>query len=131
WALYLLAFDPQVQARAADEAQATLDGRAAAAADLPRLPYIRQVIEEALRLYPPAAFLSRTARAHDMLGGREVLPGDTIMLPIYALHRHHLLWDDPDRFDPGRFAPGTTRDRFAFLPFGAGPRICIGASFAL
>ncbi|WP_288950017.1 cytochrome P450 [uncultured Paracoccus sp.] len=131
WALYLLAFDPQVQARAADEAQATLDGRAAAAADLPRLPYIRQVIEEALRLYPPAAFLSRTARAHDMLGGREVLPGDTIMLPIYALHRHHLLWDDPDRFDPERFAPGTTRDRFAFLPFGAGPRICIGASFAL
>ncbi|QFQ86154.1 cytochrome P450 [Paracoccus kondratievae] len=131
WALYLLAFDPQVQARAADEAQATLDGRAAAAADLPRLPYIRQVIEETLRLYPPAAFLSRTARAHDMLGGREVLPGDTIMLPIYALHRHHLLWDDPDRFDPERFAPGTTRDRFAFLPFGAGPRICIGASFAL
>ncbi|SMG51114.1 cytochrome P450 [Paracoccus sp. J56] len=131
WALYLLAFDPQVQARAADEAQATLDGRAAAAADLPRLPYIRQVIEEALRLYPPAAFLSRTARAHDMLGGREVLPGDTIMLPIYALHRHHLLWEDPDRFDPERFAPGTTRDRFAFLPFGAGPRICIGASFAL
>ncbi|GLK62872.1 cytochrome P450 [Paracoccus kondratievae] len=131
WALYLLAFDPQVQARAADEAQATLDGRAAAAADLPRLPYIRQVIEEALRLYPPAAFLSRTARAHDMLGGREVLPGDTIMLPIYALHRHHLLWNDPDRFDPERFAPGTTRDRFAFLPFGAGPRICIGASFAL
>ena len=66
------------------------------------------------------------------LGGREVRPGDTIMLPIYALHRHHMLWDDPDRFDPGRFAPDAPpRDRFAFLPFGAGPRICIGASFAL
>src|SRR5690606_42143340 len=63
--------------------------------------------------------------------GREVLPGASIMLPIYALHRHNLLWEDPDRFDPERFAPGTTRDRFAFLPFGAGPRICIGASFAL
>ena len=53
------------------------------------------------------------------------------MLPIYALHRHRLLWDDPDRFDPDRFAPGVDRDRFAFLPFGGGPRICIGANFAL
>ncbi|RDW14800.1 cytochrome P450 [Paracoccus thiocyanatus] len=131
WALYLLAFDAQVQQRAADEAVAALGGRAGTAADLPRLPYIRQVVEEALRLYPPAAFLSRTARVHDRLGGREVRPGDTIMLPIYALHRHHMLWDDPDRFDPDRFAPDVTRDRFAFLPFGAGPRICIGASFAL
>ncbi|WJS83241.1 cytochrome P450 [Paracoccus sp. TOH] len=131
WALYLLAFDPQVQDRAATEARSALAGRAATAADLPRLAYIRQVVEEALRLYPPAAFLSRTARIHDSLGGREVRPGDTIMLPIYALHRHRLLWDDPDRFDPGRFAAGVTRDRFAFLPFGAGPRICIGASFAM
>lgn len=131
WALYLLAFDPVVQARAAAEACAALDGRAATVADLPQLTYIRQVVEETLRLYPPAAFLSRTAQIHDKLGGREVRPGDTIMLPVYALHRHHLLWDDPDAFDPDRFAPEATRDRFAFLPFGAGPRICIGASFAL
>ena len=131
WALYLLAFDPAVQDRAAAEARAALGDRAATAVDLPRLPYVRQIVDEALRLYPPAAFLSRTARIHDSLGGREVLPGDTVMLPIYALHRHHLLWDDPDAFDPDRFAPGVTRDRFAFLPFGAGPRICIGASFAL
>lgn len=131
WSLYLLAFDPEVQARAAIEADAALGGRVASAADLPRLPYLRQVVEEALRLYPPAAFLSRTARRPDSLGGREVRPGDTIMLPIYALHRHRLLWDRPDAFDPDRFAPGVSRDRFAFLPFGAGPRICIGASFAL
>ncbi len=131
WALYLLAFDPGVQHRAAIEARAVLGARAATAADVPHLTYVRQVVDEALRLYPPAAFLSRTARIRDTLGGREVLPGDTVMLPIYALHRHHMLWDDPDRFDPGRFAPGVTRDRFAFLPFGAGPRICIGASFAL
>jgi cytochrome P450 len=131
WALYLLAFDPEVQERAAAEARAVLSGRAATAADLPRLPYIRQVADEALRLYPPAALLSRTALVHDSLGGRVVLPGDTIMLPVYALHRHHLLWDDPDAFDPDRFAPGVTRDRYAFLPFGGGPRICIGAGFAL
>ena len=128
WALYLVAFDPAVQDRAAAEV-AGIDR--ITAADLPRLPYVQQIVQETLRLYPPAAFLSRTARRADTLGGREVRPGDTVMLPIYALHRHRLLWDDPDRFDPNRFAPGVDRDRFAFLPFGGGPRICIGANFAL
>lgn len=90
---------------------------------------IQRIVSEALRLYPPAAFLSRTAQVADRLCGREVLPGDTVMLPIYALHRHHLLWDRPDAFDPDRFL--ITPDRYAYLPFGAGPRICIGASFAL
>ncbi|MCB2130735.1 MAG: cytochrome P450 [Rhodobacteraceae bacterium] len=131
WALYLCAFDPAVQARARTEAQAVLGRRAATVADLPALGYVRQVVDEALRLYPPAAFLSRTAIAHDELCGREVRPGDTVMLPIYALHRNHLLWRDPDRFDPDRFADSKSIDRFAYLPFGGGPRICIGASFAL
>lgn len=129
WALYLCAFDPAVHDRAAAEARAALGDRAATAADLPALPLIRRIVDEALRLYPPAAFLSRTARAPDVLCGREIQPGDTVMLPIYALHRHHLLWDRPDAFDPDRFL--TTPDRYAFLPFGAGPRICIGASFAI
>ena len=129
WALYLMAFDPEVQERAAAEAQAVLGDRPAAAADVEQLPYITRIVQETLRLYPPAAFLSRTAQAADRLCGREVLPGDTVMLPIYALHRHHLLWDRPDAFDPDRFL--TPPDRFAFLPFGAGPRICIGAAFAL
>lgn len=129
WALYLCAFDPAIQDRAAAEAQAALGDRAAVAADLPRLPLVQRIVNEALRLYPPAAFLSRTAQVADRLCGREVLPGDTVMLPIYALHRHHLLWDRPDAFDPDRFL--TTPDRYAFLPFGAGPRICIGAGFAL
>lgn len=129
WALYLCAFDPAVQARAAAEAQAA--GPRITAAELPRLPYVQQVVQESLRLYPPAAFISRTARRADSLGGRRIEPGDTVMLPIYALHRHHLLWENPDAFDPERFAPGVERDRFSFLPFGGGPRICIGASFAL
>jgi cytochrome P450 len=131
WSLYLCAFDQRVQDRARAEAQAVLGDRAATVADLPKLKYVRQVVDEALRLYPPAAFLSRTAKAADTLCGREVRPGDTVMLPIYALHRNHLLWDDPDQFDPDRFADPKSVDRFAYLPFGDGPRICIGASFAL
>lgn len=130
WALYLCAFDPAVQEAARHEAQEALGSRAAGAADMPALPLIRRIVEETLRLYPPAAFLSRTARVADTLCGREVRPGDTVILPIYALHRHHALWRDPDMFDPGRF-DGTRPDRFAFLPFGDGPRICIGANFAL
>ncbi len=131
WALYLCAFDPDVQDRARAEAQAVLGDRAATVDDLPDLPYCRQIVDETLRLYPPAAFLSRTAKAKDTLCGREVLPGDTVMLPIYALHRNHLLWPDPHRFDPSRFDGTEAHDRFAYLPFGGGPRICIGASFAL
>ncbi len=131
WALYLCAFDEKVQDRARAEAQAALGDRAATVADLPALLYIRQIIDETLRLYPTAAFLSRTAKKADTLCGREIRPGDTVMLPIYALHRHHLLWRDPHRFDPDRFADPKSIDRFAYLPFGDGPRICIGASFAL
>ncbi|WP_410216250.1 cytochrome P450 [Paracoccus sp. (in: a-proteobacteria)] len=129
WALYLCAFDPVIQERAATEARAALGDRAATAADLGALPLVMRIVNETLRLYPPAAFLSRTAQAPDRLCGRQVSPGDTVMLPIYALHRHHQLWERPDAFDPDRFL--TALDRYAFLPFGAGPRICIGASFAL
>lgn len=129
WALYLCAFDPALQERAAQEAGNVLGNRAATAADMAHLPLIQRIVNETLRLYPPAAFLSRTARVADRLCGREILPGDTVMLPIYALHRHHQLWDRPDAFEPDRFL--TAPDRYAFLPFGAGPRICIGASFAM
>lgn len=131
WALYLLAFDQGVQDRLRAEAQEILNGRVATAQDAPGLAFTKQVIEETLRLYPPAAFLSRTAQAPDVLCDREIRKGDTVMLPIYALHRNHLLWDNPDQFDPDRFAPGHAIDRFAYLPFGDGPRICIGAHFAM
>lgn len=131
WSLYLCAFDPKVQDEARAEAQAALGDRAATAADLPALPLIRRIVDEALRMYPPAAFLARTARKADRLCGREVRPGDTVILPIYALHRHHGHWANPDAFDPSRFSDSNAIPRFAFLPFGDGPRICIGASFAL
>jgi len=82
-------------------------------------------------LYPPAGILSRTAQAPDTLCGREVKAGDTVMIPIYALHRHHQLWKNPNAFAPERFADRKAINRYAYLPFGDGPRICIGASFAL
>ncbi|MCT4578951.1 cytochrome P450 [Donghicola sp.] len=131
WALYLVAGDPRVQELARAEAQSVLGDRVAGAEDVPNLPYIRQIVDEALRMYPPAALVSRTARKADRLCGREVRPGDTVMIPIYALHRNNLLWDDPDAFRPERFADRKAIRRYAYLPFGDGPRICIGASFAL
>ncbi len=106
----------------------------ATGADAPRLGYLRQVLDEALRLYPPGGFMARTAKAPDDMLGGPVKPGETIMIPVYAMHRHRALWSDPDpdAFDPERFAPGAgPRHRFAYLPFGAGPRICIGMGFAL
>ena len=84
-----------------------------------------------MRLYPPAAFLARTAQADNELCGRQIRKGDTVMMPIYALHRHSLLWDAPDHFRPERFAPDQDYDRYAYLPFGNGPRVCIGAEFAM
>ena len=131
WALYLCAFDPEVQDRARGEAQSILKGMTATAEHAENLPFTRQIIEEALRLYPPAAILSRTAQEPDTICGREIRKGDTVMLPIYALHRNRDLWDDPDRFDPDRFASGHKIDRFAYLPFGDGPKMCIGMSFAM
>ena len=130
WALYLVAGDPRVQDLARAEAQSVLEDRVAGAEDVPNLPYIRQIVDEALRMYPPAALVSRTARKADRLCGREVRPGDTVMIPIYALHRNNLLWDDPNAFRPERFADRKAIRRYAYLPFGDGPRICIGASFA-
>ena len=132
WALYLCAFDPKVQDKARAEIQSVLQGRETVTAeDMPNLKYVRQIVDETLRLYPPAAFLSRTALAADTLCDREIRKGDTVALPIYALHRNELLWDDPHAFRPERFENPKEINRFAYLPFGDGPRICIGASFAL
>lgn len=131
WSLYLCAFDPDVQERARAEIQAVAGGRAVMGDDVENLPFVRALVEEAMRLYPPAGLISRTAIAADTLCGRDIRPGDTVMVPIYALHRNHLLWDAPDAFRPERFLDRKSVDRYAYLPFGDGPRICIGASFAL
>lgn len=131
WALYLVAFDPAVQERARTEAREVLGDRPAGAEDVANLPYIRQILLETMRLYPPVAILSRTAMKPDRLRDREVRAGDVMLLPFYALHRSEVLWDDPNGFDPDRFADPKAIDRYAFLPFGAGPRVCLGMDFAM
>lgn len=131
WGLYLCAFDPEVQTKARAEIAAVCGDAPITGTHVAELAYLRQIVEETLRLYPPAGIISRTAQKHDTLCGREIRPGDTVMIPIYTLQRHHMLWDTPDAFDPGRFADRKSIDRYAYLPFGDGPRICIGASFAI
>lgn len=131
WSLYLCAFEPEVQERARAEIQSITNGEAVTGKDVEHLPLLRQIVEEAMRLYPPAGLISRTAQVDDTLCGREIRKGDTVMVPIYALHRNHLLWEDPDAFRPERFADRKSIERYAYLPFGDGPRICIGASFAI
>ncbi|MBO0734102.1 MAG: cytochrome P450, partial [Methylocapsa sp.] len=93
----------------------------------------KAVLEEAMRLYPPAASISRQAEGPDDLAGRRIRRGTLVIIPQWVLHRHRLLWENPDRFDPSRFMPGSREkiDRFAYLPFGAGPRVCIGAYFSV
>lgn len=131
WSLFLLSMSEEWRARLMAEADAVLPGPVEDYAE--RLVETRAVIEEAMRLYPPVASLSREAQDSDTLVGRRIRKGTLVMVSQWVLHRHKLLWDEPDAFDPRRFLPGAREkiDRFAYLPFGAGPRICIGAAFAL
>jgi cytochrome P450 len=131
---YLLSQHPDVEAKLHAELESVLGGRAPAHADLAKLPYTRMVIEESMRLYPPAPGLSaRQAAADDEICGRKVKKGQMVLIFPWVLHRHEALWDDPLRFDPERFAPERSagRPRFAYLSFGGELRICIGAQLAM
>jgi len=128
WALTLLALDPAEQQRLADEARGldiTMDV-------LPRLVRTRAVVNETLRLYPPAFAIARESLGPDRLGEFDLPARTVLIIAPWVLHRHRRYWRDPDAFDPDRFMPDAPQPlRFAYLPFGAGPRVCVGAQFAL
>jgi unspecific monooxygenase len=132
WSLWLVAAAPDIQGRLASEAKILDLSPDNAAEVLPKLVYTRAVVQEALRLYPPAFALVRQAKHADNAAGIPVPAGGIVFISPWVLHRHRRLWAQPEIFDPGRFLPGAPApDRFAYLPFGVGPRVCIGAQFAL
>ena len=133
WTWYLLSQHPEAEARLHAELDAAPEMAAPGLAQMEALSYTSQVVNEALRLYPPGWLLSRRTVAADVLGGFQVPAGTNVLLPLYLLHRHPRFWKDPDRFAPERFAPEheAERPRFAYMPFAAGPRHCIGETFAL
>ncbi|HTC16337.1 MAG TPA: cytochrome P450 [Steroidobacteraceae bacterium] len=133
WTWYLLSQNPQVEARLHRELDAAPQLPAPELAQMESLSYAQQVINEALRLYPPGWLLSRRTIEADVLGGYPIAAGTNVLLPLYLLHRHPRFWKDPETFWPERFAPEheAERPRFAYMPFAAGPRHCIGETLAL
>ncbi|GEO12828.1 cytochrome P450 [Microvirga aerophila] len=133
WSLYLLSQDETARARIEREVDEVLGKGTVEPHHLEQLVYTRAVIDEAIRLYPPAPYMSRAAINDDRIGDLEIPAGSIVAIAPYVLHRHKKLWDQPDVFRPERFLPEERGriDRFAYLPFGAGPRVCIGASFSL
>jgi cytochrome P450 len=133
WTLYLLSCDPKWRERIEIEADRELPDGRYVEGSLQRLAATRAVIEESLRLYPPIATIHRQATAADELAGHAIAAETIVIISPWVVHRHRLLWEAPDLFDPSRFLPGarTNVDRFAYLPFGMGPRTCIGGAFGL
>jgi cytochrome P450 len=133
WIWYLLSTRPECWHRLRAEVGEVLGGRAPAVADLPRLAYTTMVVQEAMRLYPPIYLVLRRALADDEVGGYRIPAGANVALCPYVTHRHPGFWDNPEGFEPERFAPEAARrrHRMAFFPFSGGPRRCIGEGFAL
>jgi cytochrome P450 len=133
WTLYLLALFPEWQEAVRQEVRSLAGNGVIGREELAKLPLLDAVFQEAMRLYPPAPVLMRRTVAPVTLGGMTLGAGATITIPVYIVHRHKRLWRDPLKFDPSRFATEAkaTRHRCAYMPFGAGPRTCIGGTFAM
>lgn len=132
WTFHLLAGHRDIEARMLDEIATVTGGGPLLPEHVGALPLTKAVFQESMRLYPPAPVLTREVREPFTLGGVPLREKAVLYVPIHAVHRHERLWKDPDRFDPERFLGDEprTRHRYAYLPFGAGPRICIGSAFA-
>jgi cytochrome P450 len=133
WTLYLLARSPEWSAALEEEIERVTGGAAISAAHVVSLILVQQVLKESMRLYPPVPMMSRQATADARIDGHLVRAGTSVLMPIYAIHRHTKRWENPDEFDPTRFAPEKEKSipRYQYMPFGAGPRICIGMPFAM
>lgn len=133
WTLYLLARAPVWQQRIREEVAAVVGDRPIAADDIDKLAVTTRVIKESMRLYPPAPVIVRVVKEPFQLGAHRFSIGTQLVMPLYCIHRHKRIWNDPDRFDPDRFLPEqeAAMPRTQYMPFGAGPRICIGRSFAM
>jgi len=135
WACYLVAQNPEIETKLAEELQAVLGGRVPTPEDLPRLRYTEMVIKEAMRLYPAVWGIGRRAIEECELGGYRVPAGSNVFILQWRTQRDPRFFPDPDRFDPERWREDPVRSgkipRFAYFPFGGGPRVCVGASFAM
>lgn len=133
WAFYLLSTHPGWRRRVLEEIDQVLAGRTPTVADLPRLPLVGQVFDEALRMFPSSPTVPRQTRRPVRLGGLTVPVGSRVLIDVHGLHRNRRHWDDPEVFDPRRFSPEgrSGRSRWAHLPFGGGPHLCVGKQFAL
>jgi cytochrome P450 len=133
WTFYLLARHPEVDARLAEELRAVLGDRAPAVADMPGLPYTDQVVTESMRLYPPAYGIGRQAATATEIAGHRIAPGTIVVIPTWVVHRDARWFEEPEAFRPERWAGDRARrlPRFAYFPFGGGPRQCIGNGFAM
>jgi cytochrome P450 len=133
WIWYLLSTHPDAERKLVEEVDSVLRGAVPTFDDLPRLPYTRMVIDETLRLYPPAFVVSRTAIAEDEIGGFRIPAQSAVFLSAWTTHRSRLYWENPDEFDPERFPPERSSGRldYAYYPFGEGPRKCIGDRFSI
>ncbi len=128
WTWYLLSRHPEVERQLQDELRAVLGGEMPTFDDLPRLVYTKAVVKEAIRLYPPIWIIERRVIADDVVGSYRLPAGSSVVISPYLLHRHAQFWDRPDEFDPERFKD---RAPAAYIPFGAGPRFCIGSEFSM
>ncbi|ACY13429.1 cytochrome P450 [Haliangium ochraceum] len=133
WTFYCILQHAEVERRLRAEIGAVLGARRPELEDLKQLPYVVRVIREALRVYPPGAWITRTTREDDEIDGHHIAAGTTVAVVTYAIHHHPAIWEQPERFEPERFLPeaDAARERCAWIPFGSGPRVCMGMDFAM